>query len=305
MSQIQSAAQFVLQAKPTEEDYLHAQRAHASWGQVTAFKGFRNKLQTTLLLLLMLAFVALPMVSAPIGLPDVQINFGVLLAVAGIPLFIVVLLVVASLFSKRIEPPPEIVEHSLDASGQHQPTRQRAKNGVFGWVLFIGLAVMLFFLMQQKRPSAVPAAGTTEPPGELLQIPGIPFFLGAIIVSAAGVAGLIGITRRQQRQFRHQIQTFLILRTWEAFEDQLVEQDELYATSMQWTYFKKFLETPRVLMLYPDDYRFHLIPRSAFASDEQYERFIGLLMRKVPNGILQPRPPRGFTVQPLSAPPLP
>ena len=70
---------------------------------------------------------------------------------------------------------------------------------------------------------------------------------------------------------------------------------------MKWGYIKKFLETPQIILIYPNETNYYLLPKSAFSSELQIAEFMGLLMRKVPNGLMQTKIRHGFPVQPLQA----
>ena len=110
--------------------------------------------------------------------------------------------------------------------------------------------------------------------------------------------------RRAVRNLLVSTPALLLPRTWEFTDQTASERGELLQTTMKWEYIHKFLETPDVVMLYSNEQTFFLVPRAAFTSDLQYAGFIGLLMQKVPNGIMQPRGGQGFAVRPLPAIPI-
>ena len=51
-----------------------------------------------------------------------------------------------------------------------------------------------------------------------------------------------------------------------------------------------------MILLYTSETSFLIIPKRAFADDAQLYAFMELLLRKVPNGIVQPRRGTGFAV---------
>ena len=135
--------------------------------------------------------------------------------------------------------------------------------------------------------------------------PSIRHVSGAAIFRGSFMAGiiLIALVRMQQRRRAAKdmlISTpaLLLPQTWECTEDGIAERGEYLQTTMKWDYLRKFLETPTVVMLYPNEQTFYLIPRTAFTDEIEYARFIDFLMRKIPSGIMQPRVGQGFMVTP-------
>jgi hypothetical protein len=300
---------FVLHGQPSEADYDQALAAHGVWMHVGISKGIRNRLQNLVLAGLVLLLLILPLLVYAVDPRDVRISLGALVGVAVFPSMVAIILLVVTFLSPRRIRPSGIIQHRITASGKNGKSASSAGRGLLGWALFLGLAVFLFFLQRQNRLPALPIVTPQTPrqtpdPAPLIEIPGFLFF-AATLVGTVFIWWISLHPPRKLRPSRKQLlEAFCVPRTYIFTEDTFEERTERRTQIMQWAHFQKFVESPAVVLLYPDDQTFHIVPRSIFTSDQQYDQFMGLLMRKIPDGMVQPRPTRGFTVEPLvEAPP--
>ena len=177
--------------------------------------------------------------------------------------------------------------------------------GVFAWLLFMGLAVMLFMLQNQRQQSGG-GAGASSPAGtEILPTPSLEMFdfLIGIVPFAAVLLVLIALGQRgatRQLETTWEAQPFLHRpQTVEAAEDGIALSEPLSRRSYDWSYFAGFKETANLLLLYHSPYAFHIVPKRAFASEADYDVFRGYLLSKVKHGYFLPQS-SAFPVIPMA-----
>ena len=68
---------------------------------------------------------------------------------------------------------------------------------------------------------------------------------------------------------------------WQADGDKVLARSILWHAEMSWQAFTKLVRTPTGIMLYLTERQYNWIPRQAFASDAEYERFIDLAKSKI------------------------
>lgn len=303
----------ILHAHPTDADYKHALAAHETWvhfsGNTTAW---RNPL--TYFWFLCIGGMAILAISPElISSSEWSINATSLLAQELIfPMFWLMCRVEAAMASRAVLRPKNIgiLERKIDENGGFQIVASR---GQFGWiVLLLAVPLYLFFSHQPGNASrnAPPPAIVKNMPEDKSSKPPQPLsggFLFTIGLLAWGMATTVTQKLQKSRQTKNLListPSLILPKTWETTEHWIAERSELIQTTMQWEFIRKFLETPTVVLLYPNEQSFYLIPKAAFTSELELAEFMGLLMRKVPNGVMQPREARGFTVQPVPAIPL-
>jgi hypothetical protein len=300
MSDTPSDPEFVLRMKLDPEDLAHAQSAHAVWATVA---GKPNTVRSIWLIVLVVVFLGIPVALLFLQAGDVQVSLAALVGLASLPTFLILFVALYQVFPARPTDTLGVIERELSATGHVVPNKTNRRGGLLGPIFFFALATGIFLIMQiGKRSTPPPAAAMTLASEEptLRRVPGMSIFIASGIFALAGIWLVAKILRWQFKRMGERSSSVMAERTWEASEERLVERDPDQVCIMQWSHVRKFVETPRMVLLYPDDLKFYPILRSSFESDEQYERFIGLLMRKVPNGILQPRKARGFMVQPIA-----
>ena len=299
---------------PTEADYKHALAAHATWAQVAIkAKAWRNPF-VYLWLLCIAGIMSLTIWPELISSSEWSINAPSLLAtVLGFPLVAIIFGAQAAMASPGALRPKDIgiLERKITEKGAPHIVASR---GLFGWIVFALGSVTLFHLLSHQPGNAHRNAPTPSDATNILEnktaehpqpLSGGTLFLNSFVAWVLA----IGVIRKLQK-IRHaknlliSTPSLISPKTWEMTEDCIAERDELFQTTMQWNFIRKFLETPVVIMLYPNEQSFYLIPKAAFTSELELAEFMGLLMRKVPNGVMQPREARGFTVQPVPAIPL-
>lgn len=192
-------------------------------------------------------------------------------------------------------------QHTVDdlkeaeAAAQHGPEHVSRRwypwQGLFGWVLFIGLAIMLFVLLRRGggrggRPAAAPITPDLFP-DKLLAI--VPWLL---------IFGFIWFfvfqqLRRQVNQRWERTPSLHRPQTVTADAEGLSWNDPLVQTRYRWEVFTKFAETPRLFLLDQEGIGWHFIPKRAFPDEAALSAFRELLQRSV--GETRP----GFPVVPL------
>ena len=302
----------IIHAHPTDADYTHALAAHATWAQIAAQTSvWRNPFIYIWMVCLggmMFLLISPEWVSKQVW----GVNAVSLMALILVYPLVTIMFGVKAMLATSATLRPEsngIVERKITVKGRPQVATSKTW---YGWVVFVPVAVMLFLYMSRH---SVTISNNTPP------LTGMPMketgesaepVSGATLFSISLFAWLAAIKltttvqkKRQTKNLLISTPSLLLPKTWEMTEDWIAERGELLQTTMKWEYIHKFLETPTVMMLYPNEQSFYLIPKAAFSGEMEYDEFAALLMRKVPNGVMQPRGERGFPVQPIPAIPLP
>jgi hypothetical protein len=200
---------------------------------------------------------------------------------------------------KPWDPPPQTPGAANRKKGKPAPM-------LFGWLLFIGLAVMLFMLLQNnsrppRRPTFTSPSGTStspsgthalEPPKQgsletfdylIGAVPWVALCVLLLVMSRSSVAGR-GLQQTWDNQpALHRRQTV------EATESGIVFTGELSRNDYQWGHFAGFKETANLLLLYQSPYSFHVIPKRAFPTQTDMEIFRRYLLTGVKQGFFLPQ----------------
>jgi YcxB-like protein len=178
--------------------------------------------------------------------------------------------------------------------------------GLIGWVLFISLAVLIFLAMQRSKrtPLALPNRGplppivATDPDLDSRTLETGAVALIVIVPGIAAPIGLLCVLQRVNRlQKRERNRSLVGPTTLHASERGICFVTQRHRVYQRWSAFEKFLEGERLFLLYENNSVFRMVPKRAFASPEDLQRFVALLLEHVPN-VLIARPAGGFPVQP-------
>jgi hypothetical protein len=314
------AEDIVIHAHPTESDYQDALAGHAQWAAMRA-----RAAQVRPLGLLALAVFALACLLAI--KPELVYSgewvmnpLPLVLSVVLYPAMILVLALRTVLRSPASRTRPiGIVEKPIALGGRASPFALRA---IFLWAILLALVVGLYFVVNRRAQSAAAVAAArssvatnasaADAPvlGSATEVPGVYLFVASLVTATVATALVAWAQRsRGARNLVASTPALLQPRTWEFHEDWLAERGEVLQTTMKWEYLLKFLETPRQVLLYPNEQSFYLVPKSAFVNEIQFAQFMALLMRKLPSGVMQPRGGHGFPIAPVAVsaavPPLP
>jgi hypothetical protein len=166
--------------------------------------------------------------------------------------------------------------------------------GVFGWVLFIGLAIMLFIFMRQRQatpsaPAPTPPPPTKDDPWQAI-VPILPWALVFGFVYFFVIRRLRGAQQRQWDKLPHMHRP----RTIEIDDEGVTMSEETSSTRMNWAHFQKFEETPNLFLLYVADIMSDFIPKRAFADQAAVDAVRELFQQNISP------PTSGFPVTPLS-----
>jgi len=156
------------------------------------------------------------------------------------------------------------------AASTRQPSFGR---GIFGWVLFIGLAIFLFQVLQ-KRPGGAPLATKQTAPLSHLLWPIILFFCGI-----AGV--MIGFTMIRRRRLDSDLQAANEITMWVLTPDGLEQVGNHKRNFWRWEHFTSFAETDSlfVLRITPQSAKF--LPKLLIPDSHTFEIARGLLVEKI------------------------
>jgi hypothetical protein len=149
----------------------------------------------------------------------------------------------------------------------------KAGRGIFGWVLFIGLAVMLFVVLQSnKRP---PGAGAS--PGPTGSGDG-PWYLQFWVFVPGGVfvafliAFAVAVVRGGRRAFDRE-PIYHRMHTVHIGADGISLTNAVEQTSIRWEGYVKFGESANVFLLFTSKNSAQIIPKRAFATPADVEEF--------------------------------
>jgi YcxB-like protein len=164
------------------------------------------------------------------------------------------------------------LEPGQRASGRSGPGPREpsAKRGFVGWILFIGLAVMLFFLVNRNAKSTVSVPDVPTPwpvtVAEAVLALGVLLFL-------IGWQKARGYVVRDKRKWDGQ-KTYTI--TLQGLAQHHPGREEFY----NWGYFIDFDESKWIFVLRTQRSRGMVIPKRLFADEAQRAQFRELLVQK-------------------------
>jgi len=144
-----------------------------------------------------------------------------------------------------------------------------AKGGrsILGWILFVGLAVMLFFMLQNGRKDA-PAPPPSTPGDKRRYYPLL--ILGFLIF--IGLLAFFGRKKQERKAFEQRAELHR-LRTVHFSEDGVTHDDRVSQSRTSWQGFIKFGETTNVFLLYHSDVAAIIIPKRAFLTPAAADEF--------------------------------
>jgi hypothetical protein len=296
-------------AHPTETDYKHALAAHTIWVRIARQSGGWRRRAIILLVLPIYGILTILALSGElVSTREWTVNAVSLVASMSYFPVVIILAALQIMFRSSDASRPKsvgLIEQAITSRGAAKgvSSRRVIRWTVFYVTLIAGVAVATFLSVVGGWPGAPspPVAPTAAP----TPISGGAIFVGVTLISFG--AAMLLAKAQKVRAAKHLVTgtpSLLLPRTWEFTEEVIVERSDLVQTTMKWEYLHKFLETQMLIMLYPNEQSFYLIPKSAFTNELELAGFMGLLMRKVPNGVMQPRGGRGFMVQPVAAIPL-
>jgi hypothetical protein len=200
-----------------------------------------------------------------------------------------------------------------DPPGNAPAKKSNPLRFVFGWLLFIGLSVAIFTLLNHQSPprpwpttfvtvqtSTVTFSGTVGVPEPSLEmfdvmlgvVPLVVLFLVFVWIGTRGA--------RRQLEQTWEFQPHLARpETVEATDDGITFMEPLSRRSYDWSYFAGFKETTNLLLLYLSPYAFHVIPKRSFATQADFDVFRGHLLSRVKQGYFLPQT-SAFPVIPMA-----
>jgi hypothetical protein len=193
--------------------------------------------------------------------------------------------------------------------------KRKATRGLFGWVLFVGLAVIMFLLLQPRTRNVVglppPGAGGGGPAGAYVveeeadtRSLSMGDFLPAIVPWVGMFLLLVVVTKfageRQLRKTWDAQPSLHRPQTVELSDDGVMFADPLSRQECRWSYFPGFKETANLFVLYVSPFSFRIVPKRAFAAPGELDRFRGYLLNHVGSGQFLEQP-SAFPVLPVAA----
>jgi YcxB-like protein len=171
---------------------------------------------------------------------------------------------------------------TLLTEGAGPPRKMQAKRklqGLLGWIVFIGLAVVFFVVFQNKERRPAPTRRTELPPvrmehAGLVRAAQIGFAIGAILV-AASITWLVVAVRASQRRAR--ISTL----GYRFTEDGVAELLGFKEVTRLWTGYHSFAETDTVFVIRKTPQEGTIIPKRLFGDEATVTQIRDLLARKL------------------------
>lgn len=165
--------------------------------------------------------------------------------------------------------------------------------GLLGWAIFLGLAVLLFAMLQDEGMARKPAVRSLAE--QHLAVDAVVVFAPwvVMIIFVWGFVWRVGRGKSALRKTWEGSPNFHRTQTLDADEEQLTLRDAVSRTESQWVAFTGFYESANLLLLYMGKFAFHIIPKRAFNA-EQLEEFRHLVMSQI-----EVEQRRGFPVLPV------
>lgn len=183
-----------------------------------------------------------------------------------------------------------------------KPSRAPTFRGVGGWLMFFGLAVPLFFLLNRLAPATPAPPGELPPPVQrlpsyfehLLPLLSWAFFILMLVVFGRiqrwlGIPSTWAAVRHEHEQ--------RVMHTTEA--GVVIEQPSA-RLEYAWGYFAGYRETESLVLLYVSPYAFFMIPKRVFSDPLHLAKFKGLVMSNIPQGHFLPTASNAFPVLPTA-----
>ncbi len=172
--------------------------------------------------------------------------------------------------------------------------RLKIARGIFGWVLFVALMVMLFIFLNRNSPKPATTQPTIDVSETLLDlVPWLLIFFFIWFVIFRILRG--GVSKRQWNS----TPAFQLHKRLVADDDHVAIDDVETSLTMKWSAIKKFSETANLFLLFIGDYNYYIVPRRAFTPLTEVE-FRRLLAQKI-----QPQTKAFPVLQATPLPPLP
>jgi hypothetical protein len=156
----------------------------------------------------------------------------------------------------------------------------RKRGSIWGWAIFIGLAVMFFLILQGRQPSGPARTTATRQidagPWTIL-LPILPWIGVALALWPLGYWAL----RRQRRKFWEGSAHLQQPRVVTVTDEMLTDATTLTSHAYRWAAFVKFHETTNLFVLYPTQYTLEIVPKRAFASPDDIQAFRAFLQERI------------------------
>jgi hypothetical protein len=160
-------------------------------------------------------------------------------------------------------------------AGRQRPSSgNRRLNGIFGWVVFIGLAVMLVLLVKNSRPAhrqAPSAASVPTPQSHSARY--LAFVLGAsgIVLIAWGLKLLKDSMKPSFARVRVRLSSNTVVISCNGVEVLLL-----------WRCFESMSDTPNLVVLHQRKGVYRFLPKAAFRSPEQLKDLYRIVAINLP-----------------------
>jgi hypothetical protein len=149
----------------------------------------------------------------------------------------------------------------------------RKSRGLVGWILFLGLAILLFFLVSNNKPAIASPAPPPPPTPNRLSLGDIGFILG-MVLCVVGYLRLRAMDWRKANRWNGQ------KRYWfspQGVAEQRPGREEFRA----WGAFIGFEESKKVFVLRTQPTRGMIFPKRLFAGEEERDQFRDLLRQNI------------------------
>jgi hypothetical protein len=170
----------------------------------------------------------------------------------------------------------------LPPGAKSPPKKQAMGSGILGWILFIGLAVMLFMMLQNRpRGEGSSVAPSTQVPAAVDEVQiakrwiGHSIFMTGAVLFAAGIGWFLIFQGRWQRWALGRVDRYVFA------EEGLKELSRFKTVEWTWEAFGSFAETEKLFVLRETPERGRVIPKRLFANDAVLTEFRALLVRKI------------------------
>jgi hypothetical protein len=145
--------------------------------------------------------------------------------------------------------------------------KARAGQGILGWVLFVGLAIVIFFMLQSGKNSPLVQPSTNSNDSRKYY----PLIIFAFLITI-GALSYFGRKKRARKAFEQRME-FQRLETVQFSDDAIVRDDHVSQSRIAWDGFVKFDETTHLFLLYLSDASALMIPKRAFPSPAVVDEF--------------------------------
>ena len=195
------------------------------------------------------------------------------------------------------KPKPRVITvnwSKIATTGQQSSKANRA-----GWIVFLGMSVLLIVVLQRTKTGGPPVQPATMQSNAVEdKLIGFRDVSALFLTPWLGIIWLLAKYQKSVSKLRlmEQNRNHLRATLFDFDENYLFLENEFSSCRISFAGFERFLDNDKLLILYEYSFLYHVIPKRAFANPSDLKQFKSILTRHVATGILSEEKVFGFAV---------